>query len=297
MQKISYKRSERIFDIENFDQIRPIHKRKRIDHTSTNPNQYTIEDKSHKKLNQAHHSVEKFKDAHTNLFYLELRNSQLHPKKLKTIKNEKNSAKISNINNKFCLSNSTNKKCISPNKINIKQNFNTFSRINPNISKHHYSFREKKTLSLRNYITNTSENLRNKYKQLDPQTKNKKKYINQTLKNIISPSIKAPFGFSNSGNNHQNNENKNNKVNNKKLQNSAFNLKRPNNDLKKKPETAKLRNIPKKNQGENYEGEIKDNKNQINQRIKVPENAKHERREGKSQSYNVSKKMRRAKVF
>ena len=297
MQKISYKRSERIFDIENFDQIRQSLKRKRIDHTNSNSNQNNRKDKSHQKLNQVHHTVEKYKDAHSNLFSLELKNTKQNLKKLKNKKNEKNSAKISNINNNFCLSNSTNKKYISPNKINKKQNFNTINQINPYTTKHNYSFRENRTLPFRNYITNTSENFRNKFKQLDPPVKNKKKYIQQTLKDIISPSIKVTSGFSNSGNNHQNHESKNNKINNKKLENSAFNLKRTNNDVKKKPETAKLRNISKKKQGENFEGEHKDNKNQINKRIKVPETKKIVRKEGKSHSYNVSKKIRRPKVF
>ena len=58
-----------------------------------------------------------------------------------------------------------------------------------------------------------------------------------------------------------------------------------------------MRNIPKKRHAENSEVENKVNKNQINKRIKVPETDTHVRREGKSQSYNVCKTIRRARVF
>ena len=297
MLKISYKRSERVFDIDNFDYVRPLHKKKRINHTSTNPNHNTTENiSSHKKLNAIPHSIEKLKNVHSSPFNIEHKNKKPLQKKLKNKKNEKNTAKILNPNNNFCLSNSTNKKCISPNKISLKQNLNKYFNTNPTtITRHNYSFREKKTLSLRNYITNTTVNSHNKFKQLE--NSSKKKYINQTLKNIISPSIKIPYGFANTGNNHQNHENKN-KVGNKVLQNSAFNLKTTNNDGKKISTTEKLKTQKKTViQGDNSGVQNKDSKKQINTRIKVPTSAKQAGREGKSQSYNVNKKMRRPKVF
>ena len=295
MQKISYKRSERIFDIGNFDYVRPLRNRKKINRVAANPNQNITEEKQPKGLTKVPHSVEKFKRIHPTLFSFENKITKPFQKKLKNKKII--SAKISNANNNICVSSSKNKKKTSDNKLNTKQNINKIIHNNTAQAKHHYSFREKKTISLRNYITNTSENVRNKFKKLETSTK--KNHVNQTFKNITFPSMKAPFEL-NSGNINQNREAKNvPNASKKSPQSSSFNLKGTNTDSKKAPMNLKLRNIPKKTevQGEKSDVPNKDNKRQVNTRIKVPETAKHIKREGKSPSYNVSKKMKKAKVF